>query len=136
MQTAHQAWIFGVHQPQSTCVMMYSNRSMNRERGRQLAAAGNSRAAQDMFVRALEATPEMARTLIEVCKQQIIHKHDSTKHHVDDNVLWRSQAAAWCSLCRNLLTGSRHGAYSCKYPQCGYRGVLIKDVYICIATVC
>jgi hypothetical protein len=43
-----------------------SSRSSNKERGRQLAAAGHARAALDLYSKALEATPQMARVWIEV----------------------------------------------------------------------
>lgn len=43
-----------------------SSRTANRERGRQLAAAGNTRAAMEMYQRAVEVTPQMARAFMEV----------------------------------------------------------------------
>eukprot|EP00892_Ulva_mutabilis_P007615 jgi/Ulvmu1/5225/UM022_0018.1 len=42
-----------------------SSRAANRERGRQLAAAGNTRAAMEMYQRAVEVTPQMARAFME-----------------------------------------------------------------------
>lgn len=42
-----------------------SSRAANRERGRQLASAGNKRAAMEMYQRSVEVTPQMARAFME-----------------------------------------------------------------------